>query len=268
MKHIKLFEGLEYTINKKFRDIIEDTSELSDVKARQEFEKIKELLINDCPKFLDDIQNSQLVLRGCQHYDTDKIVEGMWSLVPHKNRTPKNTNKDVQELYDRVCREKVGTNVRSAGVFTSKIANQVSAYGKTHMFFPIGEYRCFWNDNVKDFYIELQSWDSYYYYCTGDEQTLFDYFGEPEDLDTEDLADWICERGDELIEDFKSTINDYVDEMIEGHIDVVTDEEMIFVCDEYYIVDVKYIQFFWEWLGISVTNLNENKLKHSNEFKF
>ena len=83
MKHLKkfnIFESLESEMN---------------------FDKISEILSNDCTQFLDLLQEKNIkgLYRGATIHETP-IVDGFWKLKPCENRLSRDTNSQISKIFD------------------------------------------------------------------------------------------------------------------------------------------------------------------------
>ena len=245
MKHLKFFEGAKYPmiLGKQGRELVNKES-VSGESDREDFNVIKKILEKDCSQFLEDIKDSHLVFRGITS-EGDPVVNKMYMKEPRKNRKPLSTDNDVQEFFDNVFEKIHGTRLRSKGVFTTKNIWQADGYGTTHIIFPIGDYKCFWFENVQDFYHEIKEWDSGAYYITRDDNIILQTYGEPpEELSEIEVQEWYSENQEELIEEFRECIEMLIEETcMEGKIDEVINEEMVFLCDSYYMVDISMVKF-------------------------
>ncbi len=259
MKFLKYFENITYNIKKgELLSVREKSLKLSDTYAKSNFEEVKEILERDCMPFLQEIKNSNLLFRGCRPGDDMIIGDVMYKKIPRHDRTPLSTDRQIQEMFDDEFEKHHGTRLRSEGVFTTKSYSQASEYGRTtFMIFPIGDFEYYWFDGIRDFFHDLQKWDSAAYYVTGDEKILIDNYGDP-DLSGEEREEWLSDSADDFKSQLENSIEDLVSEVIEGNIEKVIDEEVIFLCDKYYIVDTSMVRFMWDWLDISVPGINEN----------
>ena len=82
----------------------------------------------------------------------------------------------------------------------------------TFMFFPKNGFRYFWNPNIDDLFTELRD--------------NFDWYEEFDNI----------EITDEVLSDINWIVNGYQ----EGSINKVNLQEITFICDEYFLIDLKY----------------------------
>ena len=174
-------------------------------------DNIIELLERDCKPFLDELSKYQsgLIFRG---FDTD--ISDFISINVDKNRKPKDMNKFVSERLDELFYKSIGYRLRSEGVFVTKDEYVTETYGHCYIFFPKGNYKYFWNNDIDDLYSRLADDTSWYYDFSVGSIGYKDYFNE----------------------ELKYIVNGYQD----SHIEDVDKQEMVFICDEYYLINMKY----------------------------
>ena len=219
MKHLqtyKLFESIDTEIN---------------------FDKIVEVLSTECSEFLDLLEKlnieegkinytngygnstTQCLYRGHKLWDDGNIVKGFWKIKPFENRLSRDTKSDISKLLDEGFEKKFGIPLRSKGVFTSKDWSTASDYGRhrneAFLFFPKNGFRYFWNPEVDDLFTLLRDDISWY---------------------EKDPFFWNSSEKRE----FQQIIDGYQ----EGEIEKVKWQEITFICDEYYLLDLDYYYKF------------------------
>lgn len=186
---------------------------IKNFKESSEHVDVISILERDCKPFLDELSKyqSNLIFRG---YDT--IIRDFELITAPKNRKPKDMNPIVSDKLDNLFFEYFGYYLRSEGVFATKVEYVTETYGHGYIFFPKGEYKYFWNKDVEDLYARLSDDSSWYYdYSTG----LIGYDKEY-DLELEEI------------------VNGYQDSNLED----IDKQEITFICDKYYLVNIKYLQ--------------------------
>ena len=138
----------------------------------EEFEEIISILENECKEFLDEVKESKVgpIFRGVKNVD-DTYTRGMGKKSSRVNRTPLDTNYSISEIINGYFEDKFNIPLRRVGTFTSKLPHIATDYGKPYLFFPIGDYKYFWNPRVKDLYSEMEG-ESWYYNNLGNEYDL------------------------------------------------------------------------------------------------
>ena len=219
MKHLKsykLFESIESEIN---------------------FDKVVEVLSTECSEFLDLLEKlniedgkinytngygnstTQCIYRGHKLWDDRDIVKGFWKITPFDKRLPIDTKSDISKLLDQEFEKKFGIPLRSKGIFTSKDWSTASEYGRhrneAFLFFPKNGFRYFWNPQIDDLFAELRDNKAWY---------------------EKDPFFWNSSEQ----KDFQQIIDGYQ----EGGIEKVKYQEITFVCDEYYLLDLDYYYKF------------------------
>lgn len=112
-------------------------------------DQIKEILSNDCRPFLND-------LKKCNNkflYSGRKKIQNFYTSKVRKNRTPKNTPKELHEQLDNAFNDIFGIKARSQTLFCAT-KYTASRYGDPFYIFPIDKYEVIWSNKVEDLYID------------------------------------------------------------------------------------------------------------------
>lgn len=143
-----------------------------------EINEISEILKRDCSEFLKLLKQSGQgpIFRG---------FEDMYSefdeFQSHTERHPRDMSIEVHRTLDELFENKFGIKVRSRGNFCTFDIETAKRYGKPFMFFPIGEFKYFWNPKVLDLYTEIDN-EGYNYIWDWDaelaEEMWLDRYGE------------------------------------------------------------------------------------------
>lgn len=100
----------------------------------------------------EDLENDNLVnefaniFRGSHKYTTPYLVITPYS----ENRIPTDTNIEIHKYVNMLSSEKFGVPIRNL-IFADKNIKTASEYGNPYVLFPLGDYRLFYSENVKDF---------------------------------------------------------------------------------------------------------------------
>jgi hypothetical protein len=234
-----------------------DVDDLSDV-----FDRIE----RDCPKFLSELRDTysdytQLIFRGVK---TGSEYPPYLRKKVRKNRISIDIGESVTNEIDDQLENKFGVRLRTESSFTSKSYHFADKFSdaipnsttRPYIFFPIGDYRYFWNTKIIDLfaYLEEQDWFMMYYdegrynYDNKEvvENILFDRGKQKTDPDFEEALSKIEDEIKGVREKFMSNISkDYVEG---GGFNEIERQEIAFVCDEYYCIDSIYINDVIEWL--------------------
>lgn len=264
--------------------------------TEDEFEEIITILENDCEEFLNEVRESKVgpIFRGVKNVD-DTYTRGMGKKSSRVNRIPVDTDSNISEIIDNYFEDKFNIKVRSNGTFTSRLPHVASDYGKPYLFFPIGDYRYFWNPKIKDLYgdIEGQSWyytegelenrwsiahdigsmgGEWYYNDNGYSYDINKAIKQAKDDNPElynksseyvkKVLEWKPEiELDSYIKNFKDELYIQLDNLVEGYKDYglgeVNEQEITFICDKYYLVDPAFYIKYLEYLNDK--NLDEYK---------
>lgn len=157
------------------------------------------------------------------------MIEGFWINSSINRSGPLDTDYEISELFDEYFVEKFGIPLRKKGIFTTKNPIVASSYsyweinsnkqGKAYMFFPVGDYKYFWNKNIVDLYTEIESKDWYENFYLND------------------------------IETAKQNIKSIVSNYQSGDLQKIDKQEITFICDNYYLLDDVYYFRMKEYLN-------------------
>lgn len=185
------------------------------------FDKVVEVLSTECSEFLDILKqfNIKGVYRGHKIWDEGNITKGFWKIKTFDKRLSRDTKSGISKLLDEGLEKKFGIPLRSKGVFASKDLSIAKDYGKfrneAFLFFPKNGFRYFWNPQIDDLFTELRDNTTWY-----EKEPFF----------------WNSSEQ----RDFQKIIDGYQ----EGGIEKVKFQEITFICDEYYLLDLDYYDEF------------------------
>ncbi len=216
---------------------------IKEFSSENKFEEIVDILESDCSEFLNLLRENKIsslyrgfltsaeTFRNKMGYkgpgNQTNIFDGVWKIEPIEKRKAKDTNWEISELIDSGLERKFGIPLRSKGVFATKNLSIASDYAgldrlkNTYMFFPKNGFRYFWNPNIDDLFTELRD--------------NFDWYEEYDNI----------EITDEVLSDINWIVNGYQ----EGNISRINLQEITFICDEYYLLDLKYFDEFENYIN-------------------
>lgn len=103
-------------------------------------------VLSDCDKALSEFGNHTRLWRGVNYG-----VASVFKVIPRKDRRPKDTPLQVQNILDDLFKKKFGWKARSEGVFVSNGNSQAGEFGKyVYRFLPIGDYKYVYNPGISD----------------------------------------------------------------------------------------------------------------------
>jgi hypothetical protein len=190
------------------------------LETEMNFDKIIEILSTECSEFLTLLEEKNIkgIYRGATIHDTP-IVDGFWKFKPFENRLSRDTKSNISKLLDEEFVNKFGIPLRSKGVFATKDLSIAASYGRfrkeAFLFFPKNGFRYFWNPQIDDLFTELRDNTSFY-----NKEPFF----------------WSSSEKRE----FQNILYGYQ----EGEIEKVKWQELTFICDEYYMLDLDYYDKF------------------------
>lgn len=215
---------------------------INEFSSENKFDEIINILETDCSEFLNLLKDNRIsslyrgfltsaeTFRNKMGYkglgNQSNILDGLWKIEPIEKRKAKDTNWEISELIDSGLERKFGIPLRSRGVFATKNLSIASDYAgidrlkNTYMFFPKNGFRYFWNPNIDDLFTELRD--------------NFDWYEEYDNI----------KITDEVLSDINWIVNGYQ----EGNINRVNLQEITFICDEYYLLDLDYFDEFENYI--------------------
>lgn len=206
------------------------------------FDKIVKLLERDCKPFLDN--NKQVIFRGANPRTNEEIDNlDIYKKTVRTNRKALDSNAYVMKVFDNIFEKKFGIRPRSCGVFTTKDYTTTSAYGMRYIFVPIGEYKYYWNPKCQDLFtkIRFNNW--------------YKEFSKPNTIKhpaphkpglIRRFYNFITNNDlqKEVHSSMKKLVNGYKDNQLEKN----TDQEIMFICKEYYLLDAGWLNQYKQYL--------------------
>jgi hypothetical protein len=261
MRYIKLYEDLvDYN---KFNDIVG-------------------VLESECKEFLDEM-GSEILYRGSY-----LSADGYCLKSVRSNRRPMDMNSTVNGLLSDAFIKKFGVSIRKEGVFSTKNADIADNYGSVCMFFPVGSYKYYYTKMFTDLYgyISNRLWyrnlgidyasyirqTEFGEYCYKGENGIYRTFSgnitiamnriiscyksEVKGMDTSTISNKMSLLPRMTLEEYNSyneferekDIDYIVNTYVSDNILDVEDEEIVFVCDKYYLVDSKFYSKMRDYL--------------------
>ena len=138
--------------------------------SEEDWNKIIQILEKDCKIFLDEIkQADSIIFRGVKGSKVD-VDKGIWKKASRSDRYTLDMRQDVSQEFDNLFSEKFDIPIRRMGVFATKQPLNAKSYTRyvdkqdgferkrqvNFLFFPIGEYRYFWNPKIMDLYSDVE----------------------------------------------------------------------------------------------------------------
>lgn len=135
--------------------------------SSEDIDIISFLEIN-CHKFLDEIRTNCLLYRGYNTKDTDqRITDGVYIKTTRTDRKPVSTTPQLHDEMNQKFFDIYGERLRSEAVFTSTDKSSSWMYGDEYLFFPIGEYKYYWNPEVTDLYVQVLDMSDFNKFANG-----------------------------------------------------------------------------------------------------
>lgn len=259
MKYIKTFESFYFEPKWKLRHFIDKNLEFyEDPYNEKKFQEIIKRLESDCKPFIDLLKrsNSNLFFRGVS--STNDVSSDIELRKVRKDRIPKDIDREVHDIINDRLLKKFGVAFRENGVFATKNYDTSLHYGKPYIFFPKGDFEYYWNLSINDLFSELEFDGFYHFYAYRDEldqlEGLFPEEFQEIDGRITDLSDKSQSQINDLIDRAISKFEKKIDSIVDGyksdHFQDIKNQEVTFVCDEYYLVSRDYLRNFYDYFGI------------------
>jgi hypothetical protein len=192
-------------------------------------EEILEILWRDCKPFLNEHFKSKTSMGLLYRGSSSKSVKDIRKINVRKNREPRDVNILIHNIFNDLFQEKFGWKARSEGVFVVANKKYSSIYGKSHIFFPIGNYEYLWNPDITDLFGKLLRDPEIRKAITG----FVDLYGKSKKEQLEELLE-IKKK------DFKRIVDGYINYNLIWLIEHSSPNEIIFKCDKYYLINTRY----------------------------
>lgn len=209
----------------------------SEFESDREFNNIIKKLEKYCSKYLDiltemrnqeddnKLKSDNILYRGYKFYKVDDNLD-LFKFKRRFDRNPANTREITHQLLGKYSKELFGWDMRSSGVFASGSKTETTLYGTTFIFLPIGNYSFLYNENIMDLTRYLSMYNI--------------------DMEMVGTRDYTRDEV-EIDERIQPLLNGYTDkDLING---INKKVEISFNCDEYFLLNVKYLDFFLEYIN-------------------
>lgn len=213
--HGDVFESLVDKTGNKLTDRARDFE--TDIKHIYKDEvdatNIIKVLERDCGPFINELVSTggDMLFRGISgkpisfseykvEYDNE-LVDGLYIKSRRKDRYTLDIKPDISQIFDDYFQQQFDFRLRSSGVFATKDPVSAASYSqydtqlkrrKAYMFFPIGEYKYYWNPEILDLFSDIEN-EPWYYRFGMDDETLHyewqDIYGDPR------LVSWSNHQG-------------------------------------------------------------------------
>ena len=192
--------------------------------------KIIETLQKECKPFLREIRNctSRYLIRGKK-----TEISTFRKIKRRKDRKPMSMAPKYMEFLDNVFEKVFGWRPRTTGVFAEFSKTIKSGYGEPYFIFPIGKFRYIYSNDVEDLFLDdfikaPVTWHPWKNEIVFNDKIVSRMYSsqELEDMSKEEvMEDWIKNA-------FK---NKNLCKAKNGY-------EIMFDCDQYYLVNPKYYE--------------------------
>jgi len=210
------------------------------------FDKIVDILERDCKPFLDYVtkNNIDIIFRGARPYNNEEVDDlSLYKKTVRTDRKALDSNAYVMKVFDDIFEKKFGIRPRSCGVFTTKNYTTTSAYGMRYIFIPIGDYDYYWNPNCEDLFNKINT------------KNWYKEFSKPNTIKhTEPHKPGIIRRFYNFItnNDLDKEVHSSMKKLVNGYkntdLKKNTNQEIMFICKEYYLLDAGWLDQYRNYL--------------------
>jgi len=236
-------------------------------------EEVVEIIKKDCPRSYIVQTKGEFFYRG-----TKDSINDIKKFKSRTDRIPKDTPPELHNMLDSLFKRYLGWHARSEGTFVNGKKDNISGYGISFMFFPIGKYDFVWSPSIEDLYSKIEQnymleepeylfisdydYDYEYNEESGNgkyeyEGILYNNINDIEDTknitgnNIENDAVWIPnmtfeEYREKSIDDYENNRDTYLHDLIKTYSKtnlnkaMKSGHEVMFRCKEYYMVDAKF----------------------------
>lgn len=122
------------------------------IKFINESNEINEIK-NKCKKYLKETSHNSILYRGQWDDDLDPYLNGVIKKEKTiKNRLPRNTSKEIHEIFNNGFKQVFGKNLRTESVFTTSNDRIAMGYGNAYLFFPTDPFEIYWSPYIHDLF--------------------------------------------------------------------------------------------------------------------
>jgi len=175
------------------------------------------ILKKDCKPILNWMKKSDYDL-FLYRWNSKKAGTIFELITPRKDRNPSDTPPWLQEIYDDAFEKKFGVRARSSGVFCQvrQLRNQSYSSGSFAVF-PVGKFKYIWKPKMADLFVRWTEVRKEFRSGTG---------GVYNDYDINSVKAWAT---------------DIIDTYTDKNLDDVILEEVMLICDKYYLVSCMHM---------------------------
>jgi hypothetical protein len=130
----------------------------------ENFSEVKGILNKDCSKFINEMVStkSEILFRGFNFLGDHKSpIKGVYEVDSQRGRFPKDMRMKFSDRLDDFFEDKFGERLRRNGVFVTKNPYTASNYSepstKSYIFFPIGDYKYYWSNDIPDLFTYVEN---------------------------------------------------------------------------------------------------------------
>lgn len=195
---------------------------------KDEVDTFINMLHNDVKdEIINNANSNNFLFRGISSFNKVSTFDKFKSI---SDREPVDTPKQIHDMIDRALYKKFGWKPRSEGVFTTGSYSDAHGYGRTYIFFPIGDYEFVWSTTIKDCYLKAKK-IIIEYNNKVQNQKLAILHSKSQMLNSKEFEELFIDNFS--FDSFKD--NDLTSAINSGN-------EIIFKCKEYYLVNIEYFK--------------------------
>jgi len=190
------------------------------------FLDLTRLIFTKCKPYLNNMKKRPEITRLFSGMDSYKNVD---TIQIKKNRAPKDTPLALHRDFDDLFYKKFGWKARSEAAFCTTNSMYISStFGKSYVFFPIGNFKVLYHKHISDLLEVLE------------ELEIVDYTTE---LMIDDMV-FLKERLFDVVKEYKQETNTISADILKRPV------ELMFKCSAYYLVNEKVYNSIYKELFI------------------
>jgi len=116
------------------------------------FEEFTQVIEKKCSHYLTNIVNKN---KGVKLYSGRKGAREIWfEGKVRKNRKPRDTIKEIHDIFNYCFQKNLGSKLRSESLFCGVNEIEARGYGEPYYIFPIGnDYKLWYHPEIKDLFL-------------------------------------------------------------------------------------------------------------------
>lgn len=206
-----------------------------------EWEQLRSELEKNCMPYIKMLKGCKSLLRRGAKTD----ISFFEKKTQRQDRRPLLINKELHTMMDTWSKKNWGFAARSASSFTTNREHNARMYGKPYIFFPIGNLKYAWNDDVTELYKTYDGW----IWRVSDEYNSTNYHStsQAEEISEEQAQENVFNNL--IVPELQNYKTSGLDKMLKQPGDRQGYAEAIINCKSYYLINAEWRETLTAWYG-------------------